>query len=228
MLVANMICPLIMNKIFFRNYQAITVENTIKLLYRAKKLYEARQRVVNILKKIVEIDLSMEKASPMWRILQQGQKCQGQGLEQVYHDLVNKMLKLISRTLSLIDGFKEDNKMFPQEFTFRGKDYIETLLKEASIINGFLMIVGLPTTPMEVTGIVIKSSTNPLGSRGGSRDANRDLDAQREAELAQEENYNEWFQESIEVTGMLKFPILNPLSEEEAHPKVSKIDQAVA
>jgi len=69
MLVANMINPIIMNKIFFRNYQDITVENTIKLLYRAKKLYEARQKMTHVLKKIVEIELTIEKASPLWRIL---------------------------------------------------------------------------------------------------------------------------------------------------------------
>lgn len=94
-------------------------------------------------------------------------------------DVVNKMQKLISRTLSLIDGFKEENKMFSKQFLFRSADFVETLLKTASTVNGFLLIVGLPITPMEVTGIVIRSSTNPLNSRGGDRPSLEEQEGER-------------------------------------------------
>ena len=69
MLVQNMIHPIIMNKIFYRNYKEINVENSIKLLYRAKKLYEARLYMINVLKRIVEIEVTMEESGPIWRIL---------------------------------------------------------------------------------------------------------------------------------------------------------------
>lgn len=73
-------------------------------------------------------------------------------------------MRLISRTLSVVDGFKEENKMFAKIFLFKGQDHVVTLLKLASVFNGFLKMIGLPCMPMEETGIVMKSSTNPLNN----------------------------------------------------------------
>lgn len=68
-LVANLVCPLIMNKIFFKNYRDLNAENTIKLLYRARILYEAREQVTAILKAVVQIEATMTPKGAVWRIL---------------------------------------------------------------------------------------------------------------------------------------------------------------
>lgn len=64
-----MVNPMIMNQIFFKNYREINAENNLKLLFRAKKLYEARERVCCVLKGIVELEVCMKKKSEMWCIL---------------------------------------------------------------------------------------------------------------------------------------------------------------
>jgi hypothetical protein len=68
-LVSNMVNPIVLNKIFFKNYKVTNVENTIKLFYRATILYEAREVVSVILKCIVEIEVAMLESGVMWRIL---------------------------------------------------------------------------------------------------------------------------------------------------------------
>ena len=42
---ANLVNPLFMQKVFFNNYRVTTLENCVKLLYRARKLYDARDKV---------------------------------------------------------------------------------------------------------------------------------------------------------------------------------------
>jgi hypothetical protein len=64
-----MVNPIVLNKIFFKNYKVISVESTIKLFYRAMRLYEARDYVSVILKCIVEIEIAMLEKGAIWRIL---------------------------------------------------------------------------------------------------------------------------------------------------------------
>ena len=53
---ANMVHQKFIATIFFLNYQQPTRENIIKLLYRAKIFYEARDKATILLKSIVEIE----------------------------------------------------------------------------------------------------------------------------------------------------------------------------
>jgi len=55
-LVANMVRPDICNAILFAHYKEVTKKNVIKLLLRVKRLYEARNESVNILKLVMEAE----------------------------------------------------------------------------------------------------------------------------------------------------------------------------
>jgi len=56
---ANMVRPDVCSKILFTHYQKVSKKNVIKLLIRVKKLYEARNESINILKKVMEAEAIM-------------------------------------------------------------------------------------------------------------------------------------------------------------------------
>ena len=68
-LVDNMVCPDIANHILFAHYQEATKKNVIKLLLRVKRLYDARNESVNILKLVMEVEAVIEPKSDLWRIM---------------------------------------------------------------------------------------------------------------------------------------------------------------
>ena len=53
---ANMVRPDICDRILFEHYTEINNKNVIKLLLRVKRLYEARNESVNILKLVMEVE----------------------------------------------------------------------------------------------------------------------------------------------------------------------------
>ena len=52
----NMVRPDICDRILFAHYQEVTKKNVIKLLLRVKRLYDARNEAVNILKLVMEVE----------------------------------------------------------------------------------------------------------------------------------------------------------------------------
>ena len=51
-----MVRPDVCDHILFDHYQEVTNKNVIKLLLRVKRLYEARNESVNILKLVMEVE----------------------------------------------------------------------------------------------------------------------------------------------------------------------------
>ena len=51
-----MVRPDINSEILFNHYQEVNKKNVIKLLIRCKKLYNARNESMNILKKVMEAE----------------------------------------------------------------------------------------------------------------------------------------------------------------------------
>lgn len=122
---ANLVNPLFMQKVFFKNYRETSLENLVKLLYRARKLYDAREKVKTILKAIVEIEIAIQPSSVFWRIMQdQSLKVQGH-----HKELIDNTLALIGRIMGQIDSFLEENKIFQDKFIFKQNEYSVTLLK---------------------------------------------------------------------------------------------------
>lgn len=68
--VANMIIPLVMNKSFYRKHADLTKDNLMKLLFRAQKLYDAKESVFNVLRSIFELESTIRPTSNVWRVLQ--------------------------------------------------------------------------------------------------------------------------------------------------------------
>ena len=66
-LVENMVPPEILNKVFFQYYREITLKNVIKLLLRAKKLYEARSDVTKIFRLVIEVEQATKPNSLVYR-----------------------------------------------------------------------------------------------------------------------------------------------------------------
>lgn len=66
---ANMVRPDICDRVLFNHYSEITRKNVIKLLIRVKRLYDARNESVNILKLVMEVEAVIQPKSDLWRIL---------------------------------------------------------------------------------------------------------------------------------------------------------------
>lgn len=65
----NMVRPDINSEILFNHYQEVNKKNVIKLLIRCKKLYNARNESMNILKKVMEAEWIMQPKGLVWRVL---------------------------------------------------------------------------------------------------------------------------------------------------------------
>lgn len=52
----NMVRPDICDRVLFSHYDSVTLKNVIKLLLRTKRLYDARNESVKILKLVMEVD----------------------------------------------------------------------------------------------------------------------------------------------------------------------------
>jgi len=96
---------LILNKSFrkIKKNALLCVEDTIKILVRCKKMYEAKGIVVSILRLIGEREKE-GKASPRQR--------------------------LSGRLLSLIESLQEEHRVFKRPFIVNGLDYLAVLKQE--------------------------------------------------------------------------------------------------
>jgi hypothetical protein len=57
------------NNTFFSHYREFSKENLVKLLLRAKQLYESRMEAMKILKLCLEVEKITEPRSTYWRVL---------------------------------------------------------------------------------------------------------------------------------------------------------------
>ena len=57
------------NNLFFKRYMDIDATNTIKLLVRAQKFYEARDKAIKILKSLVELYSKFDGSSAFSAVL---------------------------------------------------------------------------------------------------------------------------------------------------------------
>jgi hypothetical protein len=64
-----MVNPEVVNHLFFSHYQVVKQTNVIKLLLRAKHLYQARQQAAQILRFAAEIELLLEPRSILYNLL---------------------------------------------------------------------------------------------------------------------------------------------------------------
>ncbi|CDW88704.1 UNKNOWN [Stylonychia lemnae] len=104
----------------------ITVENCIKVLVRAKKMYEARTIMIKIIKLVIERE-SLKKKLGKMRI---EQPSEGDGAVTNQEETTQSLQKVTGRILSQIANLQEEHKIFKRPFIMNGMDYLEELKKE--------------------------------------------------------------------------------------------------
>jgi len=101
-LTMNMVRPDICNHILFTHYQDVTKKNCIKLLLRCKRLYDARNDAIGILKMCTEVEQVIKPKSAIWRILQDHTNA---NLKKGHHAVVMRSLKTLSTAVTRISIF---------------------------------------------------------------------------------------------------------------------------
>lgn len=147
----NMVRPDITDRILFSHYTDVTKKNVIKLLIRARLLYEARQEAVNILKLVMEVDALIEPKANLWRILQENSETE---LDHAYDVYVRGVLKKLSTAMMNIAVFQREHRLFKDEFKFNGKEYRNHICDVAKIIGGFLKLKKQSNPALLETGLL--------------------------------------------------------------------------
>lgn len=113
----------------------------IKLLIRVKKLYEARNESVNILKLVMEVEAHLQPKSMVWRVLQNNDRTT---MTEGQKELIKLTLKIISNALTRITIFQQEQRLFKEAFKFNKKVYRDYLRDLGLIIGGFLKLKSEP------------------------------------------------------------------------------------
>ena len=124
------------NNVLFNKYIEVNRKNVIKLLMRAKFLYDARKEGIIIFKNIVELEEVMMPKSALWRILQDTSP---DSLNPDAKHMVTRCLEILSKVLTVITIFQTEYKLFKGEFCFRRSDYRQSLMDMGKVIGGFLL-----------------------------------------------------------------------------------------
>ena len=205
----NMVRPDISSAILFNHYQEVSKKNVIKLLIRVKKMYEARNEAIILLKMMAEVDAFMQPGELVWRVLQNNKQ---EPLNDAEKALVGRALKILSDALTHITIFKQEHKLFANEFRFNDK-YYQTYLREVGqIIGGFLQLKSEPNPALQETGL---------------------LQEEHDEHEEQQQRYEEWCAASHEQYGVLEVPnaseIEDVMQPERPKRKVkgSRIDRAL-
>ena len=181
-LTMNMVRPDICNHILFTYYQEVTKKNCIKLLLRCKRLYDARNDAIGILKMCSEVELVIKPKSAIWRILQDHASI---SLKKGHHAVVMRTLKVLSTAVTRIAIFDQENRLFNHAFKFNKMEYKTYLCNISAIIGGFLLN---------------KRQVNPhIEENGQLVDKHDEHENQRVL-------YNDWVSNSIQEYGVLDLP----------------------
>ena len=97
-----MVRPDVSSHILFNHYKVASKKNVIKLLIRVKKLYEARNESINILKMVMEADAIMQPKELVWRVLSNNSE---KALNEAERSLIMRALKILSDALTHITIF---------------------------------------------------------------------------------------------------------------------------
>lgn len=148
LLVANMVNPAVVNKIFFQHYQEVNKENTIRLLYRGRRLYDARDRVTKILKALVELNYKMEATGAICRLMHQ-ERASDAGQKALM-----QCVQLTSRLLLQLDSLREENKLF-RNFCFKQEETEPRLREQGMVLCGFIAKVSGESPSFDDNGALI-------------------------------------------------------------------------
>lgn len=138
---ANMVRPDICDRVLFHHYSEVTSKNVIKLLLRVKRLYDARNESVNILKLVMEVEAVITPKSDLWCIMGDNSRS---ALRKPFLELLQRTLKILSNALTRITIFQQEHHLFKDEFKFNKKEYRDYIRDIGRIIGGFLRMKNQP------------------------------------------------------------------------------------
>jgi hypothetical protein len=140
------------NYVLFKRYAEANRTNVIKLLLRAKLLFEAQKSVLTIFKHIVELEEIMRPKGALWRILQDESSNEP---DDESKSILNRTLELLGRVLTLLAIFQTEHRIFDGEFSFRRADYRKSLRDWGLVIGGFLYKKGLRNPSLLLSGLLL-------------------------------------------------------------------------
>ena len=148
-----MVRPDICDRVLFNYYSEVTSKNVIKLLLRVKRLYDARNESVNILKLVMEVEAVIYPKSDLWRILGDNGRSP---LKKSFRELLERTLQILSNALMRITIFQQEHHLFKDEFKFNKKEYRDYIRDIGRIIGGFLRMKGQPNPALQETGLLLE------------------------------------------------------------------------
>ena len=132
-----MVNPDVVNNTFFAYYRQFSKPNLMKLLLRAKQLYEARSEATKILKLVTEIEYKTQPKQIISRILQEDKE--EMELTDSRKEILTGLTILLSRALTEIITFQTTHHMFKKDFIFRKTSLVTTLYTWGLVVNGYLL-----------------------------------------------------------------------------------------
>ena len=146
------------NHTVFPPYREFSEEILVKLLIRAKQLYETRMEAMKILKLCLEVEQLTEPRSTYWRVLQENNK--DFKLPESHKQLALNLMTMLSKCLTQITVFQEERHNFKREFIFRKSQARQTLYKTGAVTNGFLATKGIQNGSLKINGLVAETETD--------------------------------------------------------------------
>lgn len=137
LLADNMVRPDVCTKTLLEHYHTPSKTNVTKLLLRCKRLYDARNEAVNILRIVMEVEAAIQPKSDVWRIMQDNSKAK---LKPSFSKVLNRTLQVLSNALTRITIFREEQRVFKEDFQFKDREYREYITDIGKIIGGFLKL----------------------------------------------------------------------------------------
>ena len=174
---------------------------------RIKRLYDARNESVNILKLVMEVEAVIKPKSEIWRIIQDNDNSR---LSENHYKVIMRTLKILSNALTRITIFQQEHHLFKNEFKFNNVEYRQFIRDIGCIIGGFLKLKRKPNPALQETGLL--------------------LDQHNETK-EQTEKYREWVQRSLEEYGRLQLPsddVEKLILPEIPHKQMSRVEKALS
>lgn len=179
---ANLVKPRISDKVFFETYTDVTPQNLVKLCLRGKQLYEARVEATQICKLTTEIEQTMKPRSLVWCLLQDDSP----DLSEAHRSVLQNLIQLLSKALSVITVFQTEHNNFKKEFCFNKAHLRKTLCTHGQVVNGYLAKKNEKFNVLQITGLL--------------------EEAEDEAGAEERAAFESWLQGSIQLTGKLSIP----------------------
>ena len=85
----------------------------------------------------MEVEAAIQPKSDVWRIMQDNSRL---ALKPSFSKVLNRTLQTLSNALTRITIFREEQRVFKEDFRFKDREYREYITDIGKIIGGFLRL----------------------------------------------------------------------------------------